>query len=229
MDGVKIDGSWQQALSAELNGPGLAKLDDYLRQRVASGIPVYPPRAQWFRAFELTPLSQVRVVILGQDPYHGPGQAHGLAFSVQPGVAVPPSLVNILKEIEADLGLPRPPGQGCLESWAQQGVLLLNDVLTVEDGQAGAHRNRGWERLTDAAIRAVNDGPHPVVFLLWGKPAQKKAALIDATQHLVLTAPHPSPLSVYRGFSGCRHFSQANAWLAAQGRGQVDWSLPPAT
>lgn len=227
MDDMAIGDSWKQALSAELASPALASLDRYLAGRAASGAAIYPPRAQWLRAFELTPLPEVRVVIVGQDPYHGAGQAHGLAFSVQPGVAVPPSLVNIFKEIETDLDLPR-PGHGFLESWARQGVLLLNDVLTVEDGSPGAHRKRGWEGLTDAAIRAIDTGPHPVAFLLWGKPAQKKAAGIDRDRHLVLTAPHPSPLSVYRGFYGSRHFSQANDWLAARGRGRIDWRLPEA-
>ncbi len=178
-------------------------------------------------ALELTPLDQVRVVILGQDPYHGAGQAHGLAFSVQPGVKVPPSLVNIYKELESDLGLKRPT-HGNLTHWAKQGVLLLNNALTVEATKAGSHQKRGWEQFTDAVIAAVADQGRPTVFLLWGSHAQKKAARIPALTtgpHLVLQAPHPSPLSAYTGFFGCRHFSQANAFLEAHGRGVIDWSV----
>ena len=180
---------------------------------------------------DLTPLDQVRVVILGQDPYHGEGQAHGLCFSVRPGVRPPPSLVNIYKELQADLGLPR-PGHGFLEHWARQGVLLLNSVLTVEMGLAASHRERGWEKFTDAIIRLINDRREPVVFMLWGSYAQKKAAFVDSTdrggRHLVLRAAHPSPLSAHNGFFGCRHFSRANAFLAAQGLPPIDWSLPAA-
>ena len=225
MDIAVMDEGWRQALGPELAAPGLADLADFLRQRAAQGATIYPARQNWFRAFALTPLAQVRVVILGQDPYHGPGQAHGLAFSVNEGVAIPPSLLNIFKEIEADLGLPR-PDHGCLESWARQGVLLLNDVLTVEAGCPGAHEGRGWEALSEAAIRGLNQSAAPVVFMLWGKSAGKKAAVIDAGRHLVLKAPHPSPLSAHRGFLGCRHFSQANDWLEAHGRGRIDWQLP---
>lgn len=225
MDARSIDDSWRQALAAELDGPELAELDRFLKVREATGARIYPPRDNWFRAFELTPLPAVRAVIVGQDPYHGSGQANGLAFSVTAGVQVPPSLTNIFKELEADLGLAR-PGHGCLESWARQGVLLLNDVLTVEDGRPAAHRGRGWEPVTEAAIRALSAGSSPVAFLLWGKPAQKKASLIDASRHLVLMSPHPSPLSAHRGFFGSQHFSQTNEWLAAQGRGTIDWQLP---
>ena len=186
---------------------------------------VLPPRHQTFRAFELCPLDKVKVVILGQDPYHGEGQAHGLCFSVQPGVRPPPSLVNIYKELESDLGIPR-PRHGFLESWAKQGVLLLNSVLTVEMGQAAAHQGKGWEPFTDEIIRIVNAKTEPVVFLLWGAYAQKKAAFVDADRHLVLKAAHPSPLSAHNGFLGCRHFSKANAFLEANGQTPIDWTLP---
>jgi uracil-DNA glycosylase len=202
-------------------------LSDFLDAEERSGKTIYPPREQWLAALELTPLDQVRIVILGQDPYHGPGQAHGLAFSVQRGVKVPPSLVNIYKELESDLGLPRPT-HGNLTHWAQQGVLLLNNALTVEAGKAGSHQKRGWEHFTDAVIAAVAAQDKPVVFMLWGSHAPKKAARIPALgtgRHLVLQAPHPSPLSAYTGFFGCRHFSQANAFLEAHGRGSVDWRV----
>lgn len=222
-----MDESWRRALATELAAPELDDLERFLAARTAVGARNLPPARERFRAFELTPLAQVKVVILGQDPYHGPGQAHGLAFSVRPGIKPPPSLVNIFKEIESDLGLPR-PDHGFLESWARQGVLLLNDVLSVEEGKAGAHQRRGWEALTDAAVRAVDALPEPVAFLLWGKPAQQKAAFVDHSRHLVLAAPHPSPLAAYRGFFGSRPFSQVNDWLAAQGRPVIDWSLPPA-
>ncbi len=221
-----MDDSWRAVLAGELATPQMDALERFLAARTAVGARVLPPEGERFRAFDLTPLPDVRVVILGQDPYHGAGQAHGLAFSVRPDVRVPPSLANIFKEIETDLGLPR-PAHGCLEHWARQGVLLLNDVLTVEEGKPGAHQNRGWEALTDAAVRAVAARAQPVAFLLWGKPALRKAGFVDAGRHLVLTAPHPSPLAAYRGFFGCRHFSQVNAWLVAQGRAPVDWSLPP--
>lgn len=199
----------------------------FLAAEEAAGKTVYPPHLQRLAAFELTPLEGVRVVILGQDPYHGPGQAHGLAFSVAHGVKVPPSLVNIYKEIESDLGLPR-PSHGNLSHWAKQGVLLLNNALTVEDGIAGSHHNRGWEVLTDAAVAAVAARPVPSVFMLWGSHAQRKAAMVpglESGSHLVLKAPHPSPLSAHRGFLGCRHFSQANAFLEAHGRGTIDWQV----
>jgi uracil-DNA glycosylase len=173
----------------------------------------------------LTPLNEVRVVILGQDPYHGPGQAHGLCFSVQQGVRTPPSLVNIYKELEADLGI-KPRHHGCLEHWAKQGVLLLNSVLTVERGLAASHSKRGWERFTDRIIARVNDKAEPVVFLLWGSYAQKKAAFVDGSRHLVLKAAHPSPLSAHSGFLGCRHFSRSNAFLEERGLKPIEWALP---
>lgn len=185
---------------------------------------VFPPRAQVFRALELTPRASVRVVLLGQDPYHGPGQAHGLAFSVPPGVAAPPSLQNLLREREADLGLPAPAG-GDLTPWARRGVLLLNAVLTVRAGEAGSHGGQGWERFTDAVVRAVSDGPNPVVFLLLGNRARAKAAGVDRGRHGVVEAPHPSPLSAYRGFFGSRVFSRVNALLEERDREPVDWGL----
>ncbi len=206
----------------------MTALDAFLGARVAAGRRIFPPRGDWFRALALTPLAAVRVVILGQDPYHGAGQAHGLCFSVRPGVRPPPSLINIYKELDSDLGLAR-PGHGCLEHWARQGVLLLNAVLTVEEGRAGSHQKRGWERFTDAAIAAVAARPGPVAFLLWGAYAQRKAAFVRETagdRHLVLAAAHPSPLSAHTGFFGCRHFSQANAFLEAHGQAPIDWAVP---
>ncbi len=219
-----MDASWRIALADELSAP-MAALDRWLAGERAAGKRIFPAAEDRFRALELTPLPDVRVVILGQDPYHGAGQAHGLSFSVLPGVRTPPSLVNIYKELESDLGIPR-ARHGFLEHWARQGVLLLNTVLSVEEARAASHRGRGWERVTDAVIRAVNAQPQPVVFLLWGAHAQAKAALIDADRHLVLKAPHPSPLSARTGFFGSRPFSQANAFLGAHGRGTIDWALP---
>jgi len=217
--------SWREPLATELAGPNMAELRRFLEEQREAGKRIFPDSPNWFRALELTPLDEVRVVILGQDPYHGEGQAHGVGFSVPPGVRTPPSLVNIFKELESDLGIAR-PAHGFLEHWARQGVLLLNAVLTVEMGRAGSHRKKGWEAFTDAAIRAVNARSAPTVFMLWGKPAQQKAAFVDSERHLVLTAPHPSPLSAWSGFFGCRHFSQANAFLEAHGRGPIDWALP---
>lgn len=189
------------------------------------GKQIFPRGSEWFRALDLTPLESVRVVILGQDPYHGPGQAHGLCFSVQPGVRPPPSLINIYKELERDLGI-KPRRHGFLEHWARQGVLLLNSVLTVEMGRAASHRERGWERFTDRIIGQVNAKTEPVVFLLWGSYAQKKAAFVDESRHLVLKAAHPSPLSAHSGFFGCGHFSKANAFLEGHGLAPIDWALP---
>lgn len=220
---IQLHPAWREALSGEFAAPYMAELKEFLLERKAAGRRIFPPGSQWFRALDLTPPDAVRVVILGQDPYHSPGQAHGLCFSVRPGVPVPPSLANIYKELERDLGIPR-AGHGFLESWAQQGVLLLNAVLTVEMGDAGSHQGRGWERFTDAVIARVNALEHPVVFLLWGSHAQKKAASL-ASRHLVLKAPHPSPLSAHRGFLGCGHFSQANAFLEQAGMAAVDWRL----
>lgn len=222
-----IPESWRAALDPVLTAPKPQALDAFLSAEEAAGKAIYPPRGTRLAALALTPLDAVKVVILGQDPYHGPGQAHGLSFSVPDGVRLPPSLRNIYRELEADLGLPR-AGSGDLTSWAQQGVLLLNAVLTVEDGKPAAHQGRGWEELTDAVVAAVAAKAEPCVFLLWGSHAQKKAGSVPGllcSHHLVLFAPHPSPLSAHRGFLGCGHFSRANAFLQAHGRGAVDWRL----
>lgn len=217
--------SWQRWLGGEFEASYMQALRDFLTAEKAARKVIYPHSSNWFRAFELTPLEQVKVVILGQDPYHGPSQAHGLCFSVLPGVATPPSLINIYKELAADIGC-QPVSHGHLEYWARQGVLLLNTSLTVEQGNAGSHRGRGWEIFTDRAIEVVNAHAEPSVFLLWGSHARQKKALIDTTRHLVLESPHPSPLSAHRGFFGNRHFSRANAFLEAKGREPIDWQLP---
>lgn len=229
MADIKLEESWRAALSDEFAAPYMADLKQFLVNERAAGKRIFPQASAWFRALDLTPLDRVRVVILGQDPYHGVGQAHGLCFSVMPGVKPPPSLVNIYKELGADLGLAR-PSHGHLEHWAKQGVLLLNSVLTVEMGKAASHQGKGWERFTDAVIAKVNAQGQPVVFLLWGSYAQKKAAFVDSIDkggpHLVLKAAHPSPLSAHNGFMGCKHFSQTNAFLEAHGHAPIDWSLP---
>ena len=222
---IKLHPSWLERLSDEFGQSYMAELKRFLLAEREQGKRIFPKNREWFRALDLTPPENVRVVILGQDPYHGAGQAHGLCFSVQPGVQPPPSLVNIYKELEKDLNI-RPAQHGFLEHWAKQGVLLLNSVLTVEMGCAASHRDRGWERFTDAIIRQVNARTEPVVFMLWGSYAQKKAAFVDGSRHLVLKAPHPSPLSAHSGFFGCRHFSKANAFLEAKGLRPVDWALP---
>lgn len=222
---VRLEESWRQALTPEFSSGYMQSLKEFLLAEKQAGKHIFPKGSEYFRALDLTPLDAVKVVILGQDPYHGAGQAHGLCFSVQPGVRIPPSLVNIYKEMQSDLGIP-PARHGFLESWAKQGVLLLNSVLTVEEGRAAAHQGRGWERFTDAVIRTVNERCDHVVFLLWGSYAQKKAAFVDTSRHLVLKSVHPSPLSAHGGFFGCRHFSKANEWLAMQGRAPVDWRLP---
>ena len=218
--------SWRAALAPVLQTPEARRLGGWLSQEEAAGKLVYPPRGQRLRALELTPLHQVRAVILGQDPYHGPGQAHGLCFSVPAGVRSPPSLVNIYKELREDLGVEVPP-HGNLERWARQGVLLLNTCLTVEAGQAGSHAGKGWEAITDAAVAAVAARDEPSVFILWGSQARNKAMkvpeLAQNQRHLILTSPHPSPLSAHRGFFGSKPFSKANAFLEAQGRGRIDW------
>ncbi len=222
-----IPPSWQAALEPVLQSAESRKLGGWLRAEEDAGKTVYPPRGQRLNALALTPLDQVRVVILGQDPYHGPGQAHGLAFSVQDGVKVPPSLVNIYKELESDLGIPR-RDHGNLSGWARQGVLLLNNTLTVEAGQAGSHAGRGWDAITDAAVAAVVERGDPAVFILWGSHAKKKAGRVKglgtADHHLVLTSPHPSPLSAHSGFFGSKPFSQANAFLERHGIAPIDWS-----
>ena len=225
-DTIKLHESWRAPLAGAFASPGMAALKAFLLAEKAAGKAIFPKGSEWFRALDLTPLDQVRVVILGQDPYHGPGQAHGLAFSVRPGVRVPPSLVNIYKELQADLGI-APARHGFLEHWARQGVLLLNTSLTVEQGQAASHKGRGWEDFTDAVIRLVAARAQPCAFLLWGSHAQKKAGFVDGSRHLVLKAPHPSPLSAHNGFFGCRHFSLTNQWLEAQGLAPIDWALPP--
>lgn len=222
---VKLHESWRAPLAGQLASPEMAALKAFLKAEKAAGKTIFPKGSEWFRALDLTPLDDVRVVILGQDPYHGPGQAHGLAFSVQPGVRVPPSLVNIYKELQADLGI-APASHGFLDHWARQGVLLLNTCLTVEQGLAASHKGRGWEGFTDAVIALVAARARPCAFLLWGSHAQKKAGFVDSRRHLVLKAPHPSPLSVHNGFFGCRHFSRTNHWLAEQGQPPIDWALP---
>lgn len=221
---INLHPEWLEVLEDEFDKGYMRRLREFLLERKRAGATIYPPGGQIFNALDSTPLSRVKVVILGQDPYHGPGQAHGLCFSVRKGVQPPPSLVNIFKEIETDLGLPV-PDHGCLQSWADRGVLLLNAVLTVERGNAGAHQGRGWEEFTDAVVQAINSRRENVVFLLWGSQAQRKGAGIDTRRHLVLKAPHPSPLSAHRGFFGCRHFSSANQWLDERGVTPVDWSL----
>ncbi|TDQ64098.1 uracil-DNA glycosylase [Maritalea mobilis] len=225
MSEIQLEESWKAALAEEFASAYMQDLKAFLLDRKSQNAVIFPAGSNYFRALDLTPLDNVKVVILGQDPYHGPGQAHGLSFSVRPGVRIPPSLINIYKEIERDLGL-APPRHGFLESWAKQGVLLLNSVLTVEQGQAGAHQGKGWEQFTDAVIAQVNAQEQPCVFMLWGSYAQKKANFIDRKRHLVLKAPHPSPLSAHRGFLGCGHFSRANAFLAEKDRGPIDWRLP---
>ena len=220
---VKIEQTWKNALAGEFEKPYFASLVRFLREEKAAGVTVYPPGSQIFRAFDLTPVPAVKVVILGQDPYHGPGQAHGLSFSVPSGIPAPPSLKNIFKEIETDLGV-RMSGYPNLEKWAQQGVLLLNAVLTVRSGEAASHSKIGWEQFTDAVIRCISDRCEGVVFMLWGNFARSKRDLIDRSRHHVLEAAHPSPLA--RGaFFGCRHFSQANSLLASRGLAPIDWQL----
>lgn len=219
-----LDPSWQQALGAEFEKPYMQNLRAFLKAEKASGKVIFPPGAQIFNAFNHTPFDKVRVVIIGQDPYHGPGQAHGLSFSVQPGVRLPPSLMNIFKEIESDLGI-HMSGSGDLTPWADQGVLLLNATLTVEQANAGSHQGKGWEEFTDAAIRALNEQRQGLVFVLWGSYAQKKGAVIDPRKHLVLKSPHPSPLSAHRGFFGNHQFSRINDYLISQGQAPVNWQL----
>ena len=223
---IRLEPGWKARLLDAFADPAMQQLRAFLVQERARGKVIFPPARQIFSALDATPFDQVKVVILGQDPYHGPGQAHGLCFSVLPGVPVPPSLNNIFAEIERDLHIPR-PDHGCLLPWAQRGVLLLNAVLTVEQGRAGAHQNRGWEGFTDHVIRRLADERENLVFLLWGSYAQKKGHFIDTRRHRVLRAPHPSPLSAHRGFIGCGHFSATNTYLVQHGIAPIDWSLPP--
>jgi uracil-DNA glycosylase len=218
---VRIDESWRQVLQPEFDKPYFELLTDFVRHAYRT-TQCFPPAGQIFRAFDLCPFNKVRVVIIGQDPYHDVNQAHGLCFSVQDGVPAPPSLVNIYKELQRDLGKPI-PSTGNLTHWAEQGVLLLNATLTVEAHKAGSHQGKGWEELTDAAIQALNNQRESIVFMLWGSYAQRKGQFIDRKRHLVLTAVHPSPLSAYRGFIGCGHFSQANNYLLQNGQSPINW------
>ena len=227
-DRIKLEAGWKQALQGEFEQPYMRQLGDFLRSEKAAGKVLYPPGPLIFNALNSTPLDQVKVVIIGQDPYHGPGQAHGLCFSVQPGVPAPPSLLNIFKELKRDLNIDI-PSHGCLQSWAEQGVLLLNTSLTVEQGNAGAHKDKGWQPFTDKVIEVVNQRCEHLVFMLWGAHAQSKEKLIDATKHLILKSVHPSPLSAYRGFLGNGHFSRTNKFLQQQGLAAIDWCLPPAS
>jgi len=222
---IHLHPSWLNRLEGQFEQEYMHKLRDFLLTRKQHHTVTYPPGAQIFNALNSTPFEDVRVVILGQDPYHGPGQAHGLCFSVLPGVRIPPSLSNIYREIESDLGIPIPQ-HGYLQSWAEQGVLLLNAVLTVDRGQAGSHQGKGWETFTDAVIRLLNDQREGLVFMLWGSYAMKKGAVINTQKHLVLKAPHPSPLSAYRGFLGCKHFSTTNEYLLQHDHSAIDWSVP---
>ncbi len=223
---IRLEPSWKARVGDWLERPEMRELGAFLRQRQQAGAATFPPGPQIFAAFEATPFDAVKVVILGQDPYHGAGQAHGLCFSVLPGVAVPPSLDNIFKEISNDLGIAR-PDHGCLLPWARQGVLLLNSVLTVEQGCPGSHQRKGWEGFTDHVIETLASQREDLVFLLWGAYAQAKGKVIDARRHRVLRAPHPSPLSAHRGFMGCGHFSATNQFLAHKGKTAIDWRLPP--
>jgi uracil-DNA glycosylase len=225
-DPIKLEPSWKAKVGDWLQRPEMRELSAFLRQRKQAGARIFPPGAQIFAAFDATPFDAVKVVILGQDPYHGAGQAHGLSFSVLPGVEIPKSLQNIYKELQADLGIPR-PDHGYLLPWARQGVLLLNSVLTVEEHSAGAHQGKGWEGFTDHVIETLATQREGLVFLLWGSYAQAKGKVIDTRRHRVLRAPHPSPLSAHRGFLGCRHFSMANEYLARRGQSPINWALPP--
>lgn len=221
---IAIDDSWKEALQEEFTKTYFQEIRGFLKQAKADGKQIFPPGPEIFNAFNTTPYHKVKVVIIGQDPYHGPGQAHGLSFSVKKGVNPPPSLKNIYKELHEDVGF-QFPGHGDLSHWAEQGVLMLNAILTVEARNAASHRNIGWEHFTDAAIRKISEEKEGVVFLLWGKFAQAKAELIDQQKHHVLMAPHPSPYSASSGFFGCRHFSKANELLQQQGKNPIDWQL----
>ncbi len=222
---VKLEAGWRNALANEFVSDYMQQLRQFLLQQKALGKRVFPAGHEIFNALNTTAFSDVKVVVLGQDPYHGPGQAHGLCFSVQPGVPIPPSLQNIYKELAADVGF-KPPPHGCLTHWARQGVLLLNSVLTVEAGRAASHQGKGWERFTDSVIRLLNAQRQNLVYMLWGSYAQKKGAIIDRSKNLILQSPHPSPLSASRGFFGNRHFSRANEYLKQQGIDPIDWQLP---
>lgn len=218
--------TWQSLLKEEKNADYFTRLLQRVAQEREAGKEIYPPRREVFNAFRFTPFASIRVVILGQDPYHGPNQANGLAFSVRQGMVIPPSLRNIYKELGDNFSDFTPPSSGDLTPWAKQGVLLLNSVLTVERGCANAHKEYGWEEFTDRVVALINQYKERVVFLLWGAHAQRKGAKIDRTKHLVLTAPHPSPLAAYRGFFGCRHFIRTNEYLAAHGKEPINWQIP---
>lgn len=222
---VRLHDSWKALLQAEFQKPHMKLLKDFLVQEKKQGKTIYPKGDEIFLALNRTPVDRVKVVILGQDPYHGPGQAHGLSFSVPRGTKLPPSLLNIYKELETDLGIPV-TRNGCLETWADQGVLLLNSVLTVQDGQAASHQNKGWEKFTDQIIQQVNDHVPHVAFILWGAYAQKKASFVDRNRHFVLQSPHPSPLSAHRGFFGSRPFSKVNQFLVEKNLLPIDWKVP---
>ena len=219
----EIANDWLPAVEAEFRKPYYRELYRFVKQEYETRV-IYPPAQDIFNALHLTPLHEVKAVILGQDPYHNTNQAHGLCFSVQPGQDIPPSLVNIYRELHDDLGC-RMPNNGCLTKWAKQGVLLLNTVLTVRAHQAGSHQGKGWEQFTNAILAAVNEQNRPIVYMLWGSPAQSKAPMLTNPRHLILRAPHPSPLSAYRGFFGCRHFSQCNEFLIANGQTPIDWQI----
>jgi uracil-DNA glycosylase len=227
-DRIRLEPSWKQRVGDYLQRDEMRALSAFVRERKAAGARVYPPGPQIFAAFDATPFDAVKVVILGQDPYHGAGQAHGLCFSVMPGVPVPPSLDNIFKEIQRDLGITR-PDHGCLLPWAERGVLMLNAVLTVEEGRPGSHQGKGWEGFTDHVVETLDREREDLVFLLWGSYAQAKGKVIDTRRHRVLKTTHPSPLSAHRGFLGCGHFSSANEFLCRHGAAPIDWSLPPAS
>lgn len=222
---LKLEPSWKKVLGDEFDKPYMKELKAFLKAEIKAGKKIYPKPTEYFNAFAHTPFDKVKVVILGQDPYHGPGQAHGLAFSVRPGVQLPPSLRNIYKELKTDVGV-NPPDHGYLMPWADQGVLLLNSVLTVEEGKAGAHQKKGWEKLTDRAIHELNERRENLVFVLWGVYAQKKADFVDRKKHLVLSGVHPSPLSAMRGFFDSRVFSKTNAYLEKHGQKPINWQLP---
>ena len=225
-DRLRLEASWKAVLRQEFDQPYMQKLRGFLTAEKRAGKKIFPPGGEMFAALDSTPLDAVKVVIIGQDPYHGPGQAHGLCFSVRSGVPIPPSLINIFKEIAAefpDESRRFDGNHGCLEPWARQGVLLLNAVLSVERGRAGSHQGRGWETFTDAIVARLNEEREHLVFLLWGSYAQKKGARLDRRKHCVLSAPHPSPLSAHRGFFGCNHFRDANAYLVSHGLEPIDW------
>ncbi|MCB9025858.1 MAG: uracil-DNA glycosylase [Bdellovibrionaceae bacterium] len=224
IDKVQLEESWKNRLISEFKKDYMENLKSFLKQEYQNKKTIFPRGVEFFSALNSTPLDQVKVVIIGQDPYHGPNQAHGLCFSVKPGVKIPPSLVNIYQELKNDIGF-KPPTHGYLQEWAEQGVLLLNATLSVEEGRAGSHQNKGWEQFTDKVIHVLSETQKNLVFMLWGSYAQKKGSAIDTTKHLVLKAPHPSPLSAYRGFLGCKHFSKTNVYLKKVGKTPIHWQI----